>query len=328
MAWIFCDNCNAPQDRLTFEDIDLNGSATILCEHCGTRRRDDTMEERTSILADAIQELRAAQAQGAECDHVWRVLNNPSAATDLNGKPYCMRCGFGPDGERVMVPVASHPDHLNCIVNADGSTYPPGATWPVVVDGVDMISGPLPHAKAHEAIASIADPVRYQRRVDDGRWLEVEEEDIPHYREKGQPIRSLYTSPSWPNNYQKRVAGAHYALFHDDPTDIEERTARFLEEAIETAQAFGMEQADAHELVAYVFSRPVGEQTKEVGAAALTLASLCVVAGIDLMSCAEADLMKLQMPETIARIRAKRATRHGRGPLPGIDPKKDDGSNE
>lgn len=34
----------------------------------------------------------------------------------------------------------------------------------------------------------------------------------------------------------------------------------------------------------------------------------------------EADLVKLQQPETIARIRAKRATRHGRGPLPGLDP--------
>ncbi len=33
------------------------------------------------------------------------------------------------------------------------------------------------------------------------------------------------------------------------------------------------------------------------------------------MECAEADLEKLQRPETIARIRAKRATRHGRGPL-------------
>jgi len=120
--------------------------------------------------------------------------------------------------------------------------------------------------------------------------------------------------------YQDRVAEAHHALFHDDPTDIEERLARFFEEVNETCQALGMSREDAHKLVDYTYDRPAGEVRKEIGAAALTLASLCVVASIDLMECAEADLEKLQRPETIARIRAKRATRHGRGPLPGIDP--------
>ncbi|WP_259667247.1 hypothetical protein [Rhizobium lentis] len=121
-------------------------------------------------------------------------------------------------------------------------------------------------------------------------------------------------------DYQARVAKAHHALFHDDPTDVEERLARFFEEAVETCQALGMNFADAHKLVNYTYDRPVGEPAKEIGAAMLTLASLCVVAGYDLMECAEADLEKLQRPETIARIRAKRTTRHGRGPLPGFDP--------
>jgi hypothetical protein len=120
--------------------------------------------------------------------------------------------------------------------------------------------------------------------------------------------------------YQDRVAAAHHALFHDDPTDVEERRARFFEEATETVQAFGMTTEDMHKIVDYSGNRPVGEPAKEIGAAMVTLASLCVVSGFDLMECAEADLEKLQRPETIARIRAKRATRHGRGPLPGIDP--------
>jgi hypothetical protein len=119
---------------------------------------------------------------------------------------------------------------------------------------------------------------------------------------------------------QERVATAHHALFHDDPTDIEERVARFYEEVNETCQALGMSREDAHELVDYTYGRPTGEADKEVGAARLTLASLCVVADIDLMERAEAELEKLQRPETIARIRAKRASRHGRGPLPGLDP--------
>lgn len=133
-------------------------------------------------------------------------------------------------------------------------------------------------------------------------------------------IRAHSVAVSAVTPYQARVSAAHHALFHDDPTDIAERCARFFEEAAETAQAFGMTGDEARQLIDYTFGRPSGEPAKEIGAAALTLASLCVTAGYDMMACAEADLEKLQRPETIARIRAKRATRHGRGPLPGLDP--------
>jgi R67 dihydrofolate reductase len=132
---------------------------------------------------------------------------------------------------------------------------------------------------------------------------------------------ALAPSPSTHlRGYQERVAAAHHALFHDDPTDVAERVARFFEEAVETCQALGLTHYDADKLLNYTYDRPVGEPKKEIGAALLTLASLCVVAGYDLAECGEADLEKLQRPETIARIRAKRSTRHGRGPLPGLDP--------
>jgi len=133
--------------------------------------------------------------------------------------------------------------------------------------------------------------------------------------EAGTPTPVEHVEP-----FQARVAAAHYALFHDDPTDAAERLARFAEEANETCQSLGMTREDAHALVDYTYDRPAGEPAKEIGSALLTLASLCVVAGYDLMACGEADLQKLQRPETIARIRAKRATRHGRGPLPGLSP--------
>lgn len=135
-----------------------------------------------------------------------------------------------------------------------------------------------------------------------------------------QPLASNLSAHPDLRGYQDRVSAAHHALFHDDPTDVAERVARFFEEAVETCQAFGLDFADAHHLVNYTYDRPVGEPAKEIGASLLTLASLCVVAGYDLMACGKADLEKLQRPETIARIRAKRSTRHGRGPLPGIDP--------
>jgi hypothetical protein len=119
-------------------------------------------------------------------------------------------------------------------------------------------------------------------------------------------------------DFQNRVALAHDALFFDDPTDIAERRDRFCEEALEVAQATGMTREEAHQLVDYTFGRPVGEPQKEIGAAALTLASLCVVGGWDMAACAEADLAQLQTPEKISNVRAKRAKRHGRGPLPGV----------
>lgn len=121
-------------------------------------------------------------------------------------------------------------------------------------------------------------------------------------------------------DFQARVSAAHNALFHDDPTDLAERRDRFGEEANEVQQALGQTRDAAHQLVDYTYDRAIGDPEKEIGAAALTLASLCVVGGYSMMQCAEADLEKLQQPETIARIRAKRSTRHGRGPLPGISP--------
>ncbi|MBN9459003.1 MAG: hypothetical protein J0I54_20415 [Bosea sp.] len=119
-------------------------------------------------------------------------------------------------------------------------------------------------------------------------------------------------------SYPSRVAQACAVLFDGDPTDVAERRDRFAEEANEVCQAFGMTREEAHALVDYTYGRPVGEPGKEIGAAMTSLTSLANEAGYGLMECAEADLANLIRPETIARIRAKRATRHGRGPLPGL----------
>lgn len=121
-------------------------------------------------------------------------------------------------------------------------------------------------------------------------------------------------------SFQNQVAAAMPAVFHDDPTDIAERIARFMEEANELAQSFGMHRHALHELVDYTYDRPVGDREKEIGGVMVTLASLCVVANTDMEACGAADLTLFQMPATIERIRKKRATRHGRGALPGISP--------
>lgn len=60
-----------------------------------------------------------------------------------------------------------------------------------------------------------------------------------------------------------------------------ERSARFLEEAIELVQASGLERREALELVAYVYSRPVGDLPQEVGGVSVSLLGLCAVMNVD-----------------------------------------------
>lgn len=180
------------------------------------------------------------------------------------------------------------------------------------------------------ALSRMAEPVDEDRIIKHIEGYDVKEGDTRRRYTRAQigsaiRLAALAAPPASDlreenETFQSRVAKAHVALFHDDPTDVPERVARFFEEALETVQAFGMTPDEAEKLLDYTFSRPVGWPMKEIGSAFLTLTSLCVVAGIDASACAEADLEKLQRPETIDRIRAKRATRHGRGPLPGIDP--------
>ena len=57
--------------------------------------------------------------------------------------------------------------------------------------------------------------------------------------------------------------------------DTVERNHRFLEEALELVQAKGCTATEAHQLVDYVFNRPVGEPSQEVGGVMVTLAALC-----------------------------------------------------
>lgn len=163
-------------------------------------------------------------------------------------------------------------------------------------------------------------PTQNVKEEDHERWLAGWSEDRLIVRDTLSYLMTLEKRGAARPSFQDRVAAAHEPLFRDDPTDVAERTARFFEESNEICQALGMTREEAHALVDYTYDRPAGDPKKEIGSASLTLTSLCVVAGYDRSECEEADLEKLTRPETMARIRAKRSTRHGRGPLPGLDP--------
>jgi hypothetical protein len=73
---------------------------------------------------------------------------------------------------------------------------------------------------------------------------------------------------------------AQAAFGHDEATGIPQRGLRLLEEAIETFQACGGDEAIAHKLVKFVFARPPGQSGQELGGVAVTLLLLAAAASL------------------------------------------------
>lgn len=116
-------------------------------------------------------------------------------------------------------------------------------------------------------------------------------------------------------SFQARVQPWMMACFGPAiSADRIERNHRYLEESLELVQATGCTAKEAHQLVDYVFGRPVGEPAQEVGGAMVTLAALCLANGLDMHDAAEVELARIwTMIETI---RAKQATKPRHSPLP------------
>jgi len=100
--------------------------------------------------------------------------------------------------------------------------------------------------------------------------------------------------------------------------DVRERNFRFLEEALELVQANGATVDEARELVDYVFNRPIGEIPQEVGGVMVTLAALCSASKVNMYLEARRELMRINQPEIVEKIRAKQASKpKPDSPLPG-----------
>lgn len=96
--------------------------------------------------------------------------------------------------------------------------------------------------------------------------------------------------------------------------DTTERNHRFLEESLELVQALGCTRSEAHQLVDYTFSRPVGNAPQEVCGVVVTLSALCSAAGISMLGEAETELCRIW--GKIDTIRAKQAAKPKHSPLP------------
>lgn len=98
--------------------------------------------------------------------------------------------------------------------------------------------------------------------------------------------------------------------------DTAERNHRFLEEALETVQSCGCTADEAHQLVDYVFARPVGEKGQEVGGVMVTLAALCNAQNLSIAEESEEELDRVWTK--IDQIRAKQAAKPKFSPLPEV----------
>ena len=127
-------------------------------------------------------------------------------------------------------------------------------------------------------------------------------DDEPHM----QPVVQTMTEGG--ADYQSRVQPWLVACFGPEVAgDREERSHRFLEEALELVQATGCTADEAHALVEYVFQRPAGETSQEVGGVMLTLAALCLANGFDMRQAGEVELARVWTK--IGIIRAKQAAK-------------------
>lgn len=100
--------------------------------------------------------------------------------------------------------------------------------------------------------------------------------------------------------------------------DGAERNHRFLEESLELVQSCGCTASEAHQLVDYVYGRPVGERAQEVGGVMVTLAALCLAQGLDMHAAGETELARIWTK--VEAIRAKQAAKPKHSPLPTAAP--------
>ena len=121
--------------------------------------------------------------------------------------------------------------------------------------------------------------------------------------------KALYTYQTCVDTWMRACFGSRIAY------DRIERNHRFIEEALELVQACGCSQDEAHQMVDYVYGRPVGSIHQEIGGVMVTLAALCTAQGRSMVSDGETELQSAW--ERINKIRAKQAAKPKFSPLPG-----------
>jgi hypothetical protein len=117
------------------------------------------------------------------------------------------------------------------------------------------------------------------------------------------------------SDFQQRVIPWMDKCFGPEiSSDAVERNHRFLEESLELVQALGCKSSEAHQLVDYVYGRPLGEPFQEVGGVMVTLAALCIASNLDMHKNGETELTRIWT--MVEKIRAKQAVKPKHSPIP------------
>lgn len=159
----------------------------------------------------------------------------------------------------------------------------------------------------------------------DQKWLACLAKELREYGEDGvaQAVAAQLERASGATilaeigdtSFQGRVDPWLHACFGPKiASDKIERNHRFLEEALELVQACGCTASEAHQLVDYVYGRPVGDPGQEVGGVMVTLAALCLAQGMDMHNAGETELTRIWTKTE--QIRAKQAAKPAHSPLP------------
>jgi hypothetical protein len=102
---------------------------------------------------------------------------------------------------------------------------------------------------------------------------------------------------------RQRAAG-HWVRGTFGKTTTLERMRRLLEETIELAQVEGVSRQFVEELTHYVYGKPVGERSREVGGVGLTLLGYCDAVGLSADQCEADELARVRaLPREHFRVR-------------------------
>lgn len=141
---------------------------------------------------------------------------------------------------------------------------------------------------------------------------------VRHIRARPTPISELIEpldQAATALEFQKRVQVWMLDCFGAEISgDRMERNHRFLEESLELVQSLGCSKSEALQLVEYVYARPIGVASQEVGGVVVTLAALCSAWHLDMRWCGEDELKRIWTK--VDEIRAKQAAKPKHGPLP------------
>lgn len=101
--------------------------------------------------------------------------------------------------------------------------------------------------------------------------------------------------------------------------DPHERAMRFMEEALELAQACGLEAREVSRLVDYVFAKDPGEVHQEIGGVMTTLFALGHARGLRVLGCAHDEIERIhKLPAEKFQNRQRRNALDGIGAGPEV----------